>query len=376
MAKSKKHKTYIPKNKSISLISPLHFTNRSLFFYMVKNITFFYKYANDFNDFKPDNDDINALHAKINDTTIDNKDNEHLPLNISITPFFMDKIKSLRPVPHFFNEVNSNIIRIIEEISPLSSISIQKIIQSYKRKYKVLLSQTTVHRKLRNKLKYSYKKTAIKPIDLNKPLYKKMSFVFLKIILRAVKLNFNIIYIDESNFRIKQPNFKTWIKYGDQANIGSKKNGKINFLLALSAHKVINYKFTKLNTDTKLFKNFFIETILKLDDNEKKNSLFVMDNHVSHIGKQITDLVLKYKLKILYCVPYESCFNAIELSFRFIKNKIYKNIYFNIKSIESDVKLIINSDKFEKSLYKNYLETLRTYLFYINKNKEFDMNMN
>lgn len=133
-----------------------------------------------------------------------------------------------------------------------------------------------------------------------------MSFLFIKILLRAIELNLNIIFIDESHFRLKQPNFKTWIKKEDFSHIGSKMNEKINFLLAVSSNKLINFKFTKLNTSTKLFKEFFIDTISKLDKQTKLKTLFVMDNHVSHVAKEITDLVTKSKIKILDCVPYES----------------------------------------------------------------------
>ena len=87
-------------------------------------------------------------------------------------------------------------------------------------------------------------------------------------------------------------------------------------------YQVINFKFTKLNTNAKLFKEFLIDTISKLDKQTKSTKLFVMNYHVSHVGKEITDLVTKSKNKILYSVTYELCFNPIELSFRHIKGTI------------------------------------------------------
>ena len=64
-----------------------------------------------------------------------------------------------------------------------------------------------------------------------------MSFLFIKILLRVIKLNLNIIFVDESHFRLKQPIFKTWIKKEDFSPIGCKINKKINFLLAVSSNK-------------------------------------------------------------------------------------------------------------------------------------------
>lgn len=341
---------------------------------MVKNISFFSKFAEDLNKLKPNKKEIDMLNNIITNESKEDGFNNNLMLNNEISNIFIDKILALKTVPSLYNEIDYNILNIMKEISNKSSISIQKIINLYKKKFGVILSKTTVHRKLRNKLKFSYKKTTIKPKDLNKPVYIKMSFLFIKILLRAIELNLNIVFIDESHFRLKQPNFKTWIKKGDFSHIGSKKNGKINFLLAVSNNKLINYHFTELNTNTNVFKEFFLETISKLDEQTKSNTLFVMDNHVSHVSKKITNLVIRNKIKILYCVPYESCFNPIELSFRYIKNIIYKNIFFNISTIKHKVISILGSTKFQKSLFKNYLETLRIYFHFLNENLNFNMN--
>ena len=115
-------------------------------------------------------------------------------------------------VTQLYDEVNFNIAIIIDKIKKTFSISIKKIIEVYKNEFGIALSKTTVNRKLRNKLNYSFKKTILKPIDLNKLNYTKMSFIFIKIIILAKKLKFNLIFIDESNFKLENPNFKTWIK--------------------------------------------------------------------------------------------------------------------------------------------------------------------
>ena len=88
---------------------------------------------------------------------------------------FIDIILAFKPVPLLSNDINNNILDIIREISQKTSISIQKII--------------------------------------------------------------NLIFVDESHFRLKQPIFKTWIKKEDFSPIGCKINKKINFLLAVSSNK-------------------------------------------------------------------------------------------------------------------------------------------
>jgi len=201
-----------------------------------------------------------------------------------------------------------------------------------------------------------------------------MSFIFIKIIIRAIKLKFNIIFVDESNFKLQNPNFKTWIKNDEFPNYGYKNNDKINFLLAVSANKVINYKFTNQNTNTKVFKSFMLDTIDKISDEDKSNTLFIMDNHTSHISKEFLRLVKK-KIKILYNVPYESPFNCVELSFRHLKNITYKQIFPTIRSLIEEVERILDDKKFEETLYKNYIETIKKYVNYSKYYIDKDLNI-
>ena len=64
-----------------------------------------------------------------------------------------------------------------------------------------------------------------------------------------------------------------WIKKDEFANYGHKINDYINFLLAISTNKVINYIFTKENINTIVFKIFMIDTINKLNSQEKNNEI-------------------------------------------------------------------------------------------------------
>ena len=73
-------------------------------------------------------------------------------------------------------------------------------------------------------------------------------------------------------------------------------------------------------------------------------------------------------------MPYESSFNPIEFAFRAIKSITYKKIYKNISDLENDIKYIINTSEFKKTLCKNFLETLERYICFIKSNNEFDMN--
>ena len=100
-----------------------------------------------------------------------------------------------------------------------------------------------------------------------------------------------------------------------------------------------------------------------------------MDNHTSHVSKYTLKLVNKQKIKLLFSVPYESSFNSVELSFRYIKNIIYKHIFKNINELRIKVEEILNGNEFRKTIKKNFVETLERYYYFININDNFNMNI-
>ena len=362
--------------KSLYVVSPFSFSDFSRFHYLVKNVVFFKKFANDLNNYKPNIEEKNFLDLiirqyknKINNSNIKTK-------YVMVKKSFYNSIINLVKIDPPYNEINERIINLAREIQNESSVSINKIINKYQEKFGVKLSKTTVHRKLRNKLKFSFKKICLKPKDLEKPNYKQMGFIFIKILIRALYLNYNIVYIDESNFQLQNSNFRSWIKKEDPSHYGYKGNGKINFLMAISQNNIINWKFTKENTNSEVFCEFFEETIAKINSEEKNKTLYIMDNHTSHISKYTLKLVNKHNIKILFSVPYESSFNSIELSFRYIKNIIYKNIFQNMGELRKKVEEILKSKEFRNAIEKNFVETLERYNYFININQEFNMNIN
>ena len=131
---------------------------------------------------------------------------------------------------------------------------------------------------------------------------------------------------------------------------------------------------TNENTNNKVFKTFIEEIIDKMDDEEKKNSIIILNNLSCHLTSDLFELYNKGNLKILFNVPYQSQWNMIELVFRFLKNIIYKKLYNNNKELEKDIIEIIESGKIEVSLPLLYNETLYHYLFFINKYDIFNLN--
>lgn len=64
----------------------------------------------------------------------------------------------------------------------------------------------------------------------------------------------------------------------------------------------------------------------------------------------------------------------VELSFRYIKNIIYKKIFLKIDDVINEVKFILNSKKFLDSLPLQFKETIQKYIYYNNKYKYENLN--
>ena len=354
---------------SLSLISPLKFTSSHQFIYNIKFYKEFRKFVNNYDCYKTTEEELLFLKTNIENI---NKSFSYLSLKNN-SNFVCQYFQLLFPYITKIEEIKSSKTKLIEDIMRnyrlQGQISLLKIKEILMMKYNINLSKSTIYRILKNKLKYRYKKTVVKNRDLNNLKYKIISFIFIKIIVRAMKLNMNFIFIDESNFSLTNNHFKTWRKFDDNVNYGPKTKSKINIILAVSINRVINYQLTTENINIKNFEIFLIDTINKININELNNTIFILDNLSVHCSKTIIKLMKKKKLKVLFTVPYQSSFNPIELSFRHIKNKIYKKIYLNINNLKNDVLDILKENNLKETLFKNFIETIEKYISFIIKNK-------
>ena len=144
-------------------------------------------------------------------------------------------------------------------------------------------------------------------------------------------------------------------------------------IIGVSQDKVFHYVLNEYNTNSKAFKEFILGMINKMTDEEKLNHILILDNCTSHLTMEIFDLFYKYKLKVLFCIPYLSKFNMVENVFRFIKNYTYKRLYKNVVSLGNDIKDIINNNVNKNLLNKLFKEVLIEYQKFINE--KIDINL-
>jgi transposase len=367
-SKVHKSKKILIKN-SLFLISPFYFTKKNSFIYNIKFYKDYKKYVNSYDKFKLTEDEYFFLNFNINSiqnsfTFLDSKNSSDLVI---------DYLQKIFPYIKKVEENKSKTQDIIEEIMnnrrKQDNISLLKIKEILNKKYNINIGRTTIYRILKFKLKYRFRKTIIKNKDLDELKYKIISFIFIKIIIRAMKLNMNFVFIDESNFSLINNHYKTWIKDDETLHFGPKMKNKFNIILAISINKVINYEITNENINKNNFAKFLENTINKMNIEELNNTIFIMDNLSVHCCKKLIRIMKRKKLKVLFTVPYESCFNPIELAFRYIKNKTYKKIYLKIKDLKKDVIELLKLKYTEEVLFKNFIETLRKYESFIIKNK-------
>jgi uncharacterized protein with von Willebrand factor type A (vWA) domain len=102
---------------------------------------------------------------------------------------------------------------------------------------------------------YSYLESTVKT---NKIIEKEnilISFAFIKIICRCIKLGFKVIYLDGSGLMSGNNNYRYIRKKFDQIYFNIANREKRNLVLAIDENQVIYWEITKENTNGKVFLN-------------------------------------------------------------------------------------------------------------------------
>lgn len=189
-------------------------------------------------------------------------------------------------------------------------------------------------------------------------------------------LDLNIVFIDETGVILHNNNFKVWRCRTEEIYLEPKTDNKkrLNLILAVNKEKILHYKFSNDCVTTESFIIFFNELLIKIGDNERKNTIFVMDNASYHVNSKMIEYFINNNLKGLTICPYRSSHNMIELVFKYIKNHYYKENLKKYNEIQKFVIEILESKKLKETLLKLFKETLDKYKQYIEKNKITNIN--
>ena len=322
------------KNNNVCKYNVTDYNIDSCFFFDVTKI---YPCINNLNDYSKLNlteDEIISINEKIKVMRSNIKIKSTNNKIIEIIPEYKNYINNMELVDRSKTTYAKKINFIIQEERKKSSkaITLKAIKQKYESTYKKSISLTTISRILKNHLNLHFIRKKAKNPKIIKKNYKFMHILFLKAIMKAIKENYDIIYVDETGCYLENNNYRDWLDKGDWFIKGGESNlkSKINIIAAVSLKEIINYKIVDSTVDSKSFCEFMTELSKKLTSEQKSKSLIIMDNASYHKTKEVIKVYLENKLKIITNIPYQSEFNGIEFFLVFLKICI-TNIYLKIK---------------------------------------------
>lgn len=297
------------------------------------------------------------------------------PKEMEVSEEIYDAFYSLRPIERLPNSRVEYFEEVIRNWPTDANMTVSKLRQKYIADKGKPIGEKTIRKILKNKLNFSYLKTAVKTKRINTLNYQRMSFFFLRNMKRALTMGKIPIYIDETGILSKSNNFKCWRKKNQNIFLNVPAKKRVNFILAVTPYEVIYSKFYENSIDQSTFKKFIKELHKKIEGREE--SFFLcMDNVGFHKTKPMMELYWKLKLSVIFTSPYQSWFDSCEFAFRSLKNWLYKETYPSMKAVIKEVNKIIQSQMFINSLLPNYLETLENYLNFLEENSNLNLDPN
>ena len=328
-----------------------------------------------FNDLIPKEDEIFTLKAFINDFKNNEIELDEYEEEINILPEFKNSFFKFAPGIKNLNKYKI-IDDIIQSFKRRENITLKRICSKYEKMTNHTISKTQVYYILKNKIGYKYLKTTVKSNILANLSSKIRAFIFIKIVIRALFIKINIIFIDETNFQLENNHLKIWRHKNESPYFNSGNRGRKNIIMAISSEEILHYEINSGTNNTESFHIFMKKLIEKINPTELKYSLFIMDNCSIHLTKKLRDFYNENKLKILTIVPYLSQFNGIEFFFNYIKQKLYKKVFNSFNKMIPFVEKILNDEQTKEIIAKIFIKTINEYEKFINDNKNIDLNKN
>lgn len=369
------------KKKNKSLIKTLrnpeisHINIESHFIYDESSCLQYYNKISNKNLIKPSETEISLLknivkEIKTQKLLTNNKDNI-----LEIPEEYVNKIINFIPEQKPENNELINFLKdILQKNNKRESISCRKLSSLYEEKFKKKIGKSTIHRILRKKLNLKYLKTTYKTRKIQSEKNRLYSFYFIKAFTKFIRLGFELIFIDESKFELKNNHFRCWREKNENLFFGTNNNNKKNLILAIGKSNIIFYKILNDNNNSDNFIKFLEELKNKVDSKKIQKYIFILDNCRIHKSDDVIKFFDNNKINIMFTPPYQSTFTPIELAFRAIKKLTYSKLYSKIEDTIKDIDEFLLNKKIRNTLLYNYKETIEEYISYYDLNKHFNLN--
>ena len=129
-----------------------------------------------------------------------------------------------------------------------TQFTLRKLAKQYKEETGIEISKSTIHNYLRKRMGYKYMKSTIKTDIILKNDNLLISFAFIKIIARCLKLGFSIIYCDESYIQSQNNDMRVWRKPNEDIYAPISKKEKLNLILSVNENGVVYFELNRENT--------------------------------------------------------------------------------------------------------------------------------
>ena len=125
---------------------------------------------------------------------------------------------------------------------------------------------------MKNHLNLHFKRIKIRNPKLNNKNYKFMRCIYLKVILKAISQNLDLIFIDENACYLGNDNYRDWVAENEEIIKGAESGlkSRISIIMAINLKRIIHYKIIEYNVTADLFGEFIDEFCKKLSNYQKK----------------------------------------------------------------------------------------------------------
>ena len=364
MAKKAKKKV-----KNQTGIYPNNYLKVDNFFWITTNYkNILYNFSN-IDNLIPNIDDKNFLKETIENLDKEINGNDY----ILISSIFKEIINLMKPIEKDLSIESKRIKQIIVNFPKNKTFYLKDISKEYLKLYGKKLSNKKIFHTVKFILGYRFRRTSIKNKKLLDDKGILMSFLFTKTILRGLQLGLELIFLDESGFQLQNSKYYRWRLPGEEFPYGPNTNVSVksNLILAVTNKKVLSYKIIRENTTSQIFIDFIKDLFSKIPETDRQNKLVIMDNAKFHLTKEVQNIFLENKIKVITICPYNSDQNMIELVFRHIKNILKRKIFKSQKKLEEEIlKILDDLDEYKNSklLLKLYKRTLLYYEKFLDNN--------
>lgn len=353
------------KNYGILIKNPKinYFNDSSHFIYDKNDSLDYFNSLNQKNQIKLNDEEILLLQKNIEEIELKKSINKG-EIFVELSKDLFDSLNSFKPIKKPETQIEKYIKEKINNSNNRSQITTRKLAKIYYDETGKKISKSTIHNIIKNKLGYSYLKTTYKNNYLRSKNAIILCLCFIKIFVRLMKFNYEIIFIDESKVEAINSHLRCWRKRDETIYFGSGQKNKVNLIMAVGKNKVYKIEINQENTNSNNYLMFIKDLYCQLEKDKDKKYAIICDNLKAHKTKQVMDYFIEKKINVVFNVAYQSSFNAIELCFRAIKKITYTNIFNSIEDIKKKINDIIEAQNFNETLLYNFKETLKIYLYY------------